>query len=239
MTISTLNQKIRVAININHYFELKKSRNENQVGAVVTHSTRIWKVTSSNPGSNQPDWDIIMASCSHQGKYWVVFSLLRSIWPLLIKFINHKIKSVNITKKHNYTTIKIHSLLVIHPKILRLDMTKDLSISKLAEKFSYWSTKKANMFIVKRLIEHVCALSTCLTLTNTHILKHTGTCVKSVNMFAWGIFGAVWKVRAGGQELSAEVIRAPGWGSWYPLFDQSFHYKHISLFCAPIGEFFG
>ena len=73
--------------------------------------------------------------------------------------------------------IKILSLLVIHPKILRFDMTKDLSISKSAEKFSYWSTKKANMFIVKRLIEHVCALSTCLTLTNTltHIDKHTHT----------------------------------------------------------------
>ena len=37
-----------------------------------------------------------------------------------------KLKSSNLTKKHNYTTIKIHSLLVVHPKILRLDMTKDV-----------------------------------------------------------------------------------------------------------------
>ena len=54
--------------------------------------------------------------------------------------------------------------------------------------------------------------------TNTH----TGTCIKSVNMFCWGIFGALWKGRGGGQELSAEVIRAPGWGSWYPPFRSVF-----------------
>ena len=28
---------------------------------------------------------------------------------------------------------------------------------------------------------------------HTHIFTHTGTCVKSMNMFSWGIFGAVWK----------------------------------------------
>ena len=69
------------------------------------------------------------------------------------------------------------TLLAIHPKFLRLDMTKDLSISKSAEKFSYWSSKKANTFKAKRLIEHVYALSTCLTLTNTlvQIDKHTHT----------------------------------------------------------------
>ena len=71
------------------------------------------------------------------------------------------------------------------------------------------------------------------TKTHTHILKHTGTCVKSVNMFSWGIFGAVWESRGGGQELSAEVIRAPGWGSWYPPF-----WPLLPFFCAPIGAFF-
>ena len=86
--------------------------------------------------------------------------------------------------------------------------------------------------------EHIHDVSTCLILTNTlnHIdkythththkqtmslslclsLSHTGTCIKSVNTFDWGIFGAVSKCRGGGQEFSAEVIRAPGWGSWYP-----------------------
>ena len=81
-----------------------------------------------------------------------------------------------------------------------------------------------------------------LSLTHTHTRArartHGQTCIKSVNMFGWGIFGAVWKGRGGGQELCAEVIRAPGWGIWNPLFDQSFCFKHISLFCAPIGAFF-
>ena len=54
------------------------------------------------------------------------------------------------------------------------------------------------------------------------------------NMFCWGIFRTVCKGRGGGQELSAEVIRAPGWGSRYRtlLLDQSFYFKHISHFCA-------
>ena len=48
---------------------------------------------------------------------------------------------------------------------------------KSAEKFSYWSTKKANMFKAKSPIEHIYALLTCLTLTDTltHIGKHTHT----------------------------------------------------------------
>ena len=36
------------------------------------------------------------------------------------------IKSANLTKKHNYTTIKMHSLPVVHPKNLRLDMIKNV-----------------------------------------------------------------------------------------------------------------
>ena len=118
-----------------------------------------------------------MASPSHQRKCWVGFSLPRSIWPLFIKLINHKNYICKLTKKHNYITIKIHSLLVIHPMILRFDMTKDLSISKSAEECSYRSTKKANMLKAKRLIDHIYALSTCLTLTHTftHIDKHAHT----------------------------------------------------------------
>ena len=59
---------------------------------------------------------------------------------------------------------------------------------------------------------HTLSLSLSLSLS----LTHTGTCIKSVNTFDWGIFGAVWKCGRGGQEFSAEVIRAPGGGSWYP-----------------------
>ena len=69
-------------------------------------------------------------------------------------------------------------------------------------------------------------LSLSLTHTHTHTntythtlslsLTHIGTCIKSVNTFDWGIFGAVCKCRGGGQEFSAEVIRVPGWDSWYP-----------------------
>ena len=173
-----------------------------------------------------------------------------------------------------------------------------LSIYKPAEKFSYWSTKKANkpMFKATILIEkggfrlpqpgalitstdnswppplpfhtalkihqrtytrfinmphpykhshshrqkhthtgsfththtHTHTLTHWLTRTRTHTRTHahththTGKCVKSVNMFGWGIFGAVWKGRGGGQELSVGVIRAPGWGSWYPPFRSVF-----------------
>ena len=145
-----------------------------------------------------------------------------------------------------------------------------LNIYEPAEKCSYRSTTKANMFKTKRLIEqgvpepqpgalitsadnkflttastfpyssknssaeHIHDVSICLILTNTlshidkhththwfththtHTLTHTGTCIKSVNTFDWGIFGSVWKYRGHGQEFSAEVIRAPGWGSWNP-----------------------
>ena len=64
--------------------------------------------------------------------------------------------------------------------------------------------------------------------THSHRLKHTHTHThthtytqsltqarehrdmhKNVNMFGRGIFRAMWKGRGGGQELSAEVMRAP------------------------------
>ena len=51
-------------------------------------------------------------------------------------------------------------------------------------------------------------------------------------------FWILWKGRGGGQELSAEVIRASDRGGWYPVSDQYFCFKHISLICVPIGEFF-
>ena len=88
--------------------------------------------------------------------------------------------------------------------------------------------------------EHIHTLPTCLTLiiTLTHIDKHIHsytdsfthkhththihTCIKSMNMFSWGIFGAVWKGRGGGQELSSEVIRTPSWRNLYPLFRSVF-----------------
>ena len=46
------------------------------------------------------------------------------------------------------------------------------------------------------------------------------------------------KSRGGGQELSAEVIRAADLVSWYPALFDSFCFKHISLLCAPIVIFF-
>ena len=158
-------------------------------------------------------------------------------------------------------------------------MIEMLSISKQAEKCSYWSTKKliwlkqkdwskrgyqlptrgsdylSRQFLITASTlsyssktssaEHIHTLPTCLTLINTltHIDKHTHThtltdwltdslthshththththtrartetCIKRENMFGWGICGVVWKGKGGGQELFAEVIRAPGWGS--------------------------
>ena len=109
--------------------------------------------------------------------------------------------------------------------------------------------------------ENIHILSTRLTLTNTitHTLTHSlarshrqtrtlshrhiqtdslthRVIIKIVSTFGWGISRAAWKGRGRGQELSAEVIRAPGWSNWYPLFDQSLFFKHISLY-APTGAF--
>ena len=71
----------------------------------------------------------------------------------------------------------------------------------------------------------------------THSLSHTYTYAhrdmhkKSVHMFGWEIFRAVWKGTGGGQELSVEVIKAAGWGNWYlPLFDQSLFVLNIVTF---------
>ena len=66
-------------------------------GSVVRHETRIREVPGSNPGADQPDWDFFVVFLNHQGKCWVGLSLPRSIWPLFIKFIYHKINSVNLT----------------------------------------------------------------------------------------------------------------------------------------------
>ena len=173
-------------------------------------------------------------------------------------------------------------------------MTKDLSISKTAEKCTYRSTEKlkclkqkdwlkrggvpatstrcsnnlSRQFLItassfpysskNSSAEHIHTLPTCLTIintlthidkhalshwlihpqthihshthTHTHTLTHGETCIKSVNMFGWGIFGAVWKGRGGAQELSAEAIRAPSWGSWYPPFRSVFFALNILAF---------
>ena len=74
--------------------------------------------------------------------------------------------------------------------------------------------------------------------THTHTHTLTGTCIKSVNMFGWGIFGAVWKGRNGSQELSAEMSGHLVEVAGTHLFAQSFCLKHISLLCAPIGAYF-
>ena len=66
-------------------------------GSVVTHETRIREVPGLNPGADRPDWDFVVVFLNHQGKCWVGFSLPRSIWPLFIKFIYHRINSVNLT----------------------------------------------------------------------------------------------------------------------------------------------
>ena len=55
--------------------------------SVVTHETRIREVPDSNPVADQRDWGFFVVFLSHQGKWWVGFSLPRSIWPLFIKFI--------------------------------------------------------------------------------------------------------------------------------------------------------
>ena len=48
----------------------------------------------------RPTWmSFFVVFLYHQGKCWVAFSLPRSIWPLFIKFIYHKINSVNLTNE--------------------------------------------------------------------------------------------------------------------------------------------
>ena len=82
-------------------------------GSVVTHETLIREVPGSNPDADQPDWGFFVVFLSYQGKCWVGFSLPRSIWPLLIKFIYHKIKISELYKWNiDNTTIEIHSLLI-------------------------------------------------------------------------------------------------------------------------------
>ena len=51
---------------------------------------------------------------------------------------------------------------------------------------------------------------------------------------AWGIFIAVWKGKCGGQELSVEVIRAHGWGSWYPSFRSMFFALNMLPVCVSV-----
>ena len=92
--------------------------------------------------------------------------------------------------------------------------------------------------------EHIHAFSTCLTLTNTlthsplltyslththtHTYTHTQAHAKKAWMFDWVIFRAARKVRGGGQELSAAVIRAASWCSWYlPFRPESFCFRLI------------
>ena len=47
--------------------------------------------------ADQPDWGFLLVFLNHQGKFWVGFSLPRSLWPLFIKFIYHKMNSVILT----------------------------------------------------------------------------------------------------------------------------------------------
>ena len=44
--------------------------------------------------------------------------------------------------------------------------------------------------------------------SQTHIQAYMDMHKKIMNMFDWGLFGAACKDRGGGQELSAQVIRA-------------------------------
>ena len=96
-------------------------------GSVVTHETRIREVPGSNPGADRPDWGCFVVFLNHQGKYWVGFSLPRSILPLFIKFLYHKINSVNLTIEtlttHNNRNTQPSG---IHTKGPRRDMTKML-----------------------------------------------------------------------------------------------------------------
>ena len=59
----------------------------NKLPSVVTHDTRIREVPGSNPGADQPGWGFFVVFLSHQGKCWVVFSLPRSIWPKMLKYL--------------------------------------------------------------------------------------------------------------------------------------------------------
>ena len=77
----------------------KKRQKTERGGSVVMHETRFREVPGSNPGADQPDWGFFVVFLNHKDKCWVEFSLPRSIWPLFIKFIYHKIKSVNLTNE--------------------------------------------------------------------------------------------------------------------------------------------
>ena len=73
-----------------------------------------------------------------------------------------------------------------------------------------------------RVNESVSVVCVCVFIYVNDCVCKDEACWYIVNMFWWGIFRTVWKGRGGGQELSAEVIRAPGWGSRYPPFRSVF-----------------
>ena len=100
---------IHTQLNCNNIF---KSFGTEWGGSMVTHETRIREVPGSNPGADQTHWGIFVVFLSHRGKCWVGFSLPRSIWPLFIRFIYHKIKISELNKWNIDNTTEIHSLLV-------------------------------------------------------------------------------------------------------------------------------
>ena len=115
-------------------FFCKKCRNKTgkteRVGSVVTHETRIREVPGSNPGANQPDWGFFVVFLNHQDKCWVGFSLPRLIWPLFIKFIYHKINSLNLTNETLTTQNRNTQPSGTHPKTLDAIWPRCWSVSK-------------------------------------------------------------------------------------------------------------
>ena len=123
----------RTVVRVTNMFENAqyKSRFTERGGSVVTHETRIREVPGSNPGADQPDWGFFVVFLNHEGKCWVRFSLPRSIWPLFIKFIYHKIDSVTLTIEtlttHNNRNTQPSGT---HPKILDAIWPRCWGVSK-------------------------------------------------------------------------------------------------------------
>ena len=81
----------------------------------------------------RPTWQGIFRGFP-QSLCWVGLSLPRSIWPLFIKFIYHKIKISQLNKWNiDCTTIEIHKSSGTHPKTLNAIWPKIYTLSTITQ----------------------------------------------------------------------------------------------------------
>ena len=105
---------------------------------------------------------------------------------------------------------------------LHLSMQLQKFLSRTYSRFLYMSLCACVCVCVCVCVSEWVSVWVCVFVYVSECVFKGETCWYSVNTFGWITFRAIWKGRGGGQELSAEVKRSPGWGSWYPPFRSVF-----------------